>query len=226
MFTGRKLPLTLAFVVLIGLAFGASCKGFFVNPTLTAVNISPATPTITNGTSDNTQQFKAVGTFDDGSHKNTAVTWASTLPTTVASIDSAGLATAKGVGQTTITATSIDVPSLSGTTTLSVVQANVTSITVTPSSTTTQTDAQFSLKAVDQVGNDISGSATWIFTVHGTTTQENGMSKGTPDSTGQVFTVGVLTPTAAPVLLDAVATYPKTGGGTVTSNTVSVNVTQ
>ena len=46
MFTGRRLPLTLAFAVLIGLAFGASCKGFFVDPTLTAITISPTAPQV------------------------------------------------------------------------------------------------------------------------------------------------------------------------------------
>ena len=97
---------------------------------------------------------------------------------------------------------------------------------MTPSSTTTQTNNTFELKAVDQNGDDISGSATWIFYVHLTTTPESGMVEGTADVNGQPFTVGTLTPTAAPVMLDAVATYTTNANGTVTSNKVSVNVTK
>ena len=226
MLTGRKLALTLAFTVLVALALGVSCRGFFVQPTLTAIAISPPTPTITTGTSGNTQQFRAVGTYDDGSSGSTPVSWSSTDPTTIASITTSGLATALGVGTTTITATSIKLPSIAGTTTLNVVLGGVTSITVTPSSTTTQTNNTFELKAVDQNGDDISGSATWIFYVHLTTTPESGMVEGTADVNGQPFTVGTLTPTPAPVMLDAVATYTTNANGTVTSNKVSVNVTK
>lgn len=226
MLTGRKLALELAFTALVALAFGASCRGFFPKPKLTAVGITPANPTITDIAPNNIKQFSAVGTFDDGNSGSTPVSWSSNASTTVASIDSnSGLATAVGVGSATITATSTILPTISGTTTLTVVPGNVTSITVTPSTVTTQTNAMFHLLAKDQSGNDISGSVTWTFTVHGTSTVENGMTQGTPDTQGQIFTVGTLTPTAAPVNLDAVATLT-VNGTTVTSNTVSVDVTK
>jgi trimeric autotransporter adhesin len=225
MLSSRKLALTLAFTVLVVGAFGVSCRGFFPKPTLTAVGITPANQTITDVAPNNTKQFSAVGTFDNGNSGPTSVTWSSDASSTVASIDTnSGLATAVGVGTATITATSTILPTISGTTQLTVVPGNVTSITVTPSHVDTQTNSTFHLQAKDQGGNDISGSVTWTFTVHGTFTVESGMTQGTPDTLGQVFTVGTLTPTGAPVNLDAVATLT-VGGTTITSNKVTVNVT-
>jgi hypothetical protein len=225
MLTGRKLALTLAFTALVALAFGAGCRGFFPKPKLTAIGITPANQTITDIAPNNTKQFTAVGTFDDGNSGSTPVTWSSDSASTIASIDTnSGLATAVGVGTATITATSTIIPTISGTTQLTVVPGNVTAITVTPSHVDVQTNNTFHLLAKDQAGNDISGSVTWTFTVHGTSTVESGMTKGTPDVQGQIFTVGTLTPTPAPVNLDAVATLT-VNGTTITSNTVTVNVT-
>lgn len=226
MLTGRKLALTLAFTVLVALAFGAGCRGFFPKAKLTAVGITPANQTIADVAPNNTKQFSAVGTFDDGNSGSTPVTWSSDAPTTIASIDTnSGLATAVGVGTATITATSTILPTISGTTQLTVVPGNVTSITVSPSTVTTQTGNTFHLLAKDQGGNDISGSVTWTFTVQGTSTVESGMTKGTPDTQGQIFTVDTLSPTVAPVNLNVVATLT-VNGTTVTSNTVTVDVTQ
>jgi len=229
MFIGRKLPLTLAFAVLIVLAFGGGCHGFFVDPTLTAIAVGPATPTITNSTPNQTrtQQFTAVGTFNDGSTGSTPVTWSSTNSTTVASITSSGLATAIGVGTTTITATSTKIPTIAGSTTLTVVPANVTSITVTPSSQSTTTGSLINLKAVDQGGNDISASVTWTFTLQGTTTQETGITKTTVvDSTlGQQFQVNALNPTATfPATLNIVASLT-VNGTTISSPSTGVTIT-
>src|SRR6266478_4689521 len=154
MWTGRKLASTLAFTVLVALAFGVNCRGFFPKPTLTAVGITPANQTITDIAPDNTKQFSAVGTFNDNSSGSTPVTWSSDSTTTVASIDSnSGLATAVGVGTATITATSTILPSISGTTQLTVVPGNVTSVALSPSHVDTQTNLTFHLLAKDQSGN-------------------------------------------------------------------------
>jgi hypothetical protein len=65
--------------------------------------VTPANPTIGAGT---TQQYTAPGTFSDSSTQNltSTVPWASATPS-VATINSAGLATGVGSGASTISAT-------------------------------------------------------------------------------------------------------------------------
>lgn len=128
MFTGRKLPLTLAFVVLIGLAFGASCKGFFVDPVLTTVAVGPKDQ---NVEVNDTLQMSARGTYDDGSTKNItgSVLWSSS-DLNVASITKGGLVTGVSApGSSTISA-SLD--TITGTADVNVVLTGVTAITVSP----------------------------------------------------------------------------------------------
>jgi trimeric autotransporter adhesin len=164
MLTGRKLPLTLAFMVLIGLAVGAGCRGFFVKPNLTQVAVGPATPTIQTGTTNNTQQFTAFGTFDDGSHSNPAVTWSSS-DDTVATISASGLATAVARGTSTITATAVQNPTVTGTTTLTVTVGCISKIDVTPLQQTIPagTTFQFTAKATTCTGVvDITNVAKWV----------------------------------------------------------------
>jgi len=224
MFTGRKLALTLAFTVLVALAFGVGCRGFFTKPVLQSLAVGPATITIQTGNTGNTQQFTAVGTYDTGQQIDDKVTW-NVSPLGIASISISGFATAEAPGQTTVTATSTEIPTIAGSTTLSVVPGGVTSITVTPASQSHKTGDTFELLAKDQSGNDISGFVTFTFYLHNTTTVETGFTLGTPDAGGQPFTIGTLTPTVTfPVTLDAVATLTTTGG-TVTSNKVQVTIT-
>lgn len=76
---------------------------------LKSLTVSPGTVTLTSA--GQTVQFKAVGTYQTGSAPTTAgdatksVNWSSALPE-VATVNSAGLATAVGNGTTTITADS------------------------------------------------------------------------------------------------------------------------
>src|ERR1039458_9641374 len=210
----NKLRLVGAFAALATLAVAVSCKGFFVNPTLTAIGITPATPTITDSPPNNTQQFSVIGTFNDGSSGSTPVTWSSDTATTVASISGSGLATAVGVGSASITATS----------TIRLVANDVTSIFVTPSTQTISSTSIFYLLAKDQSGNDISSSVTWTFEVQGTTTIESGWTQSTETIQGIPFTIGTLSPTPAPVTLSAFATLT-VNGTTVTSNIVTVGIT-
>ena len=60
MLTGRRLALTLAFTVLVALATGISCRGFFQPNTLETVTLQPPSLDIGIGS---TQQFTAFGTF-------------------------------------------------------------------------------------------------------------------------------------------------------------------
>ena len=82
---------------------------------LVFIGVTPANPSI--GLSA-TQQFTATGTYSDGSTQNitSTVTWSSAA-TAVATINSAGLATAIWIGQTTIEAAS---GAINGSTTLTV----------------------------------------------------------------------------------------------------------
>ena len=74
-----------------------------VAPALTAITVTPASPTILTG---GAQQFAATGTYSDGSTQNVTsqVTWSSSK-TAVGTINASGLATAISAGSTTISAT-------------------------------------------------------------------------------------------------------------------------
>ncbi len=99
-------------------------------PTLTSIAVTPSAPSIIAGA---TQQFTATGTYSDGSTQNitSSVTWTSSA-TTVATINSAGLATGVNAGTSTIKAT---LNGISGSAILTVASTGPTlaSIAVTPS---------------------------------------------------------------------------------------------
>jgi len=82
----------------------AQIQQIYTSATLVSLTVTPANPSLAAGTK---QQFTATGTYKDGSKKNltSSVTWTSTPPI-VATISSAGLATAVAAGSTTIQATS------------------------------------------------------------------------------------------------------------------------
>jgi len=200
-----------------------SCNGFFVDPVLQTITVTPATPGIlVNGT----QQMTATGTYDDGSQKNLTGTssWTSSDLTVATVTASGGLVTGVSDGTATIQATHGIV---SGSTTVTVSLSGVTSITAAPSSQSAVTGTPFCLTATAQPsGNDISTTATWTFSDPSNQT-ETGVTKTTATTcTGQAFVIGTLTPTPAPTTLGAVASAPGTGGTTVNSNKVTINVTQ
>jgi hypothetical protein len=98
-------------------------------PVLTSIGVTPANPSAGAGTA---VQFKATATYSDNSSKDItlSVSWASSN-TTVATINSSGLATAGAQGAVTITAAS---GGISGTTTLTVTGAAADfTISVSPS---------------------------------------------------------------------------------------------
>lgn len=130
------------------------------NATLASIAVTPANPTISKST---TQQFTATGTFSDNSTQDmtTQVTWSSSK-TAVATITSAGLATAVAAGTTTITA---KWDTISGTATLTVTTATLASITVTPAnkSISKGTTQQFTAtgKFSDNNTQDLTSQVTW-----------------------------------------------------------------
>src|SRR2546421_11723638 len=120
-----KLRLAGALAALATLAFAISCRGFFVNPTLTSITVAPATPTIQTGTTNNTVQMTAAATFNDGSTGHTPVTWTITPASggaVAATISTAGLVTAAAttIGTMTGTATSSKKSTITGSTILTV----------------------------------------------------------------------------------------------------------
>jgi uncharacterized protein YjdB len=126
---------------------------------LVSISVTPTPVSIAVGTD---QQFSAVGSFNDGSTQLlTSVTWKSSS-SSVASVNSSGLATAVGTGTSTITATS---GSVSGTAALTVTGATVTSITVTPANSNMPvgTTKQFTATATfsDSSSEDVTAVVLW-----------------------------------------------------------------
>jgi hypothetical protein len=155
----------------IGISSGtiSATATLVVNPAaLVSIAINPQTPTIALGT---TQQFRATGTYTDGSTQDltTVVTWNSSS-TTVAIIGNAlgsyGLATSSGQGTATISATS---GSISASTTLTVAGPTLLSIAITPAAISISLGygEQFAATATYTDGStqDITQSATWTSSV-------------------------------------------------------------
>jgi hypothetical protein len=132
MFTGRKLALTIAFTVLVALAFGVGCRNFFQPNTLTAVSIQPPTPQVEVGPTS-TVQVQAWGTYSDNSRAQitSGVSWTS-APNTIVQIDGTcatqecGAATLEGVASGTSTLTAA-AQGLSATATVTAYLGNITS---------------------------------------------------------------------------------------------------
>lgn len=84
-----KTYLLLSLFLLICL--GSSCEGFFVDPTVTAIAVTPPTPSIVQ---NKTQQMTATASYDDGSVKDitSKAIWSTSDPNKV-TVSSAGLVT-------------------------------------------------------------------------------------------------------------------------------------
>ncbi|WP_174237995.1 Ig-like domain-containing protein, partial [Granulicella sp. L56] len=101
-------------------------------PTLVSIAVTPANASFMAGS---TTQYTAIGTYSNGSTQNltSSVTWTSTNPA-IATINSAGLATAVASGTTTIQTTS---GAVSGSTNLTVtVPLALASIAIAPANST------------------------------------------------------------------------------------------
>ncbi len=213
MFTGRKLPITLAFGVLLGLAFGVSCKGFFVDPTLTSISVGPSGQNIQQG---DTLQMSARGTYDDGSVKNItgSVLWASDDLTT-ATIDKKGLVTGVAAPGTANISASLD--TLSNSVPVNVVLTGVIKITIKPINPNVKPGGTVDFTCEATVtGNpnpvDITASTTWSTSDTTNTDITNGENPA-------VFTVHSGTPTES---VTVTATYIV--GTTTFTDTTTVSV--
>jgi uncharacterized protein YjdB len=127
--TKNKLRLAGALAVLATMALAVGCRGFFQNPTLTSIAISPTAPQVQLGT---TTQLQVFGTFNDGSRNQvkTGIAWSSSAPTIASIGQTSGVLTGVQTGTATITA---DAQGLSSTATATVFLSGITQIVVTPS---------------------------------------------------------------------------------------------
>lgn len=222
MFTGRKLALTLAFTVFVALAFGASCQGFFVSPTLTSITINPTAPDVQVGL---TTTLSAFGVNSDGQGMNltSGVSW-STSDITIATVTGTGSAVLTGVapGTVTITASSQAVTNTASAT----VFITVSSMTISPTSQsitglTGTTPQPFIVKV--NGSTDISASAVLTVFLNGTATTDVSCSylitgpTGTP--AGQYCTGDG---SEAPGTYSVVASY----AGTNITATATLNINQ
>jgi len=153
---GRKLRILATVGALSMLAVAAGCKGFFVNPTLTSLAVSPTSASIVES---QTQQLTATGTYDDGSTKDLTGTagW-TTSDSTLATVSKGGLVTAAASitsppGSATITATS---GTLTATSAITVNTGPLTAIVI---STTTPNPAAGTTVVFKALGT-YSGSST------------------------------------------------------------------
>jgi len=129
---GKKLPLTIAFAVLLVAAFGAGCNGFFQDPTLTSITING--PTSVQVGSTITMTAFGVNSDGQGGTLQSGVSWSSDTPDVAAISGSCasspcGGVTIQGVsaGQAIITAQD---QSVSNTATVTVTLVGVTNFEV------------------------------------------------------------------------------------------------
>src|SRR5664279_4038904 len=120
-----RLAITIATSLFLCVTLG-SCTGFFINPTISSIFISPASATVAV---NNTVQLTATARFSDGSSSSISgsdVGWSSSSDT-VASITAGGLVRAISNGTATMTVTD---QGISATANVTVTPANVTSLVI------------------------------------------------------------------------------------------------
>ncbi len=136
----------------------AGCKGFFTNPTLTAITVGAS-----NGSSfvnvGATLQMIATGTFNDGTTGTVTATWLSSAAGTASVNASTGLVTGVSPGTASITATSQGISGLASVT----VCGAITTITISPlNQTVSHGLGSLQFTATNGVnGPDITSSVTW-----------------------------------------------------------------
>jgi hypothetical protein len=132
--------------------------------TLSSITVTPASATIAQGT---TQAFSATGNYSDGSTKDLTATaqWSCLLPnmaTVSSNSPTQGLATGISPGTVVISASS---GSFSNSSQLTITAATVTSLAITPVTTTIGFENQQQYKAVatfsDMSTQDVTNLANW-----------------------------------------------------------------
>lgn len=164
----------------------AACNGFFIDPTLTAISVTPTTASIAPCSppppagSVCTVQLTATGTFNDGSTGPTSVTWTSGS-TAVATVNTGGLVTGVAPGSATISAASGSITA--GTASITVCGVNTATISITGPTTASLTTTPLpSYTAKGSSGQDITAQVVWqslspaVATISATTGQITALS--------------------------------------------------
>jgi hypothetical protein len=183
----RRLALCVALVALsfpLTQCGGGSSKGSNT-PTVASIAVSPSSPSIAVGA---TQQFTATAMDSSGKPiSGVTFTWTSSA-TSVATVNTNGLATGVKAGTTQITASASGVTSSADT--LTITAPAVATIAVSPSSPSIAVGAtqQFTATAKDSGGNTISGvTFTWASSTAAVATiNSNGVATGVSAGTTQI----------------------------------------
>ena len=157
-------------------------------PTIASISVTPVGLTLGIGIN---QQYTATATYSDGSTQDlvSGMTWSSSS-TSVATINSSGLASTVAAGTTTITAT---VGSLSDTSTLTIVPAHLLSVAVSPATAAIAvgTAQQFTaIGTFDDGSTQLLTSVTW---------SASPISVSTIDASGLATAVGTGTTTISAI---------------------------
>jgi Bacterial Ig-like domain (group 2) len=218
-----RLVLSAGVALLLCVSWG--CSGFFINPSLSSIYITPASATIAV---TNTVQLTATGIYSDGSQnkiQGSSVGWSSSATNTATVTSPGGLVTGVATGTATITASAQGVTS---TASVTVTPSNITtlSITTTPGSTSGQSAAtisgtgstatlQFYAYGNGLSSNDLTNAVTWTSSNPSVATISTGNNSG-----GLAMGVSPSPPTT-----NITATITNTSSGQqVTSNTIVVTV--
>jgi len=184
------LPLLLAFSLALAGCGGSSSAPSDTTVTVSKITLTPATANVNVGS---TQQFYASAVDSNNNSLAVLISWTSSS-SSVASVNSSGIATGLSVGTTQITAAAGGVTSNTATLT---VASRVASITISPMSSSVPVNGtqQFTAVAKDSGGNVITGAnISWACSFAGIATIDNnglvtGVSPGTVTIVASVGTV-------------------------------------
>jgi|HubBroStandDraft_6_1064221.scaffolds.fasta_scaffold146258_4 hypothetical protein len=216
-----QLRLTCAFAALAALSLAVSCRGFFVNPTLTSLAVGPPNLTLAPATS---YQMVATGTYSDGSTRNVTgqSLWNSTNP-------SAAFFSTTVIGQ--LNAVSLqNLTVLPGTTTVSASDGTVASSTQTVNVCPSVQSLAITVNQSSS-GATVAGGATLTFTAMATFSSITGTQNVVASVTWNISNTSVISsiPTSGITTANTgFASQPTTVYATLcgaTSNTVTVTTT-
>ncbi len=217
----KQSVLTASFALLLCMTLG-SCSGFFINPSISSIFITPPSATVAIA---NSVQLNATARYSDGSSgpiSGSSVGWSSSDDTIATVTSPGGLVVGVATGTATITVTDQGVTSTANVT---VTPTNISSISITttqgstnPQSTATISGApatlQFYAYANGNNIEDLTNAVTWTSSNTSVATISSGLTSGN----------GLATSVAAGST-NITATITNTTNNTIiTSNTIVLTV--